>query len=357
MNSFDEAEIQALIAHLELADPKETPNNNHYTFYPKNLAEATSYFRTFRTDLTAACASLAARGLMTAVRTGYELTPTGKTAAQLLRDARPPIWYFYKEYYSEAPHSPAFARFCEALYGKHLHQSNFSDMAQLDKLLEVAQLGPGSRVLDLGCGVGMIAEYISDVTGAHVTGIDYMPEAIAEAQARTAAKRDRLHFATGNLDDLVAAPPPFDALVSIDTLYMPKDLDATLAQMYSLLAPDGQMLIYWMEMVWDPAASRSVLEADHTTLAKALQRAGLPYRTWDFSAATYALMQRKHQLAQAMAADFAAEGRPFLFEHLVAESESNPAPFDPARANLSRYLYQVTLSLPTSAAQRPPSGR
>jgi hypothetical protein len=110
-------------------------------------------------------------------------------------------------------------------------------------------------------------------------------------------------------------------------------------------------------MVWGPAASRSVLEADHTTLAKALQRAGLPYRTWDFSAATYALMQRKHQLAQAMAADFAAEGRPFLFEHLVAESESNPAPFDPARANLSRYLYQVTLSLPTSAAQRPPSGR
>ena len=42
---YSEAEIQTLIAHLELELPIETPNNIGYTFYPQNLAQAGCYFR------------------------------------------------------------------------------------------------------------------------------------------------------------------------------------------------------------------------------------------------------------------------------------------------------------------------
>jgi ubiquinone/menaquinone biosynthesis C-methylase UbiE len=275
------------------------------------------------------------------VEGGYGLTPAGDGMARHWRDERPPIWYFYKEYYTEAPRSPAYAAFCEQLYGRYLNQTNFSDMAQLEKLIEVAKLGSGSRVLDLGCGSGMIAEYIAGVTGARVWGMDYVQEAIACAQARTAPKRDRLTFRVGNLDELPYAPASFDALIAIDTLYMPKDLDATLAQMRRLLAPGGQMLIFWIEMVWGPSASRTVLQADHTTLAEALRRAGLAFQTWDFSAATYAMMQRKRVLAEAFRTDFEAEGRLFLYDLLVMESESNTTPYDPETAMLGRYLVQA----------------
>ena len=55
-------------------------------------------------------------------------------------------------------------------------------------------------MLDLGCGNGKMAEYISDCTGANLTGIDFIPFAIQQAQERTQAKRDRLEFkAEGNL--------------------------------------------------------------------------------------------------------------------------------------------------------------
>ena len=341
MDSFSEAEIQALIALLELAQPKETPNNNFYTFYPKTMEEAATYFRKYRVDWTATYAGLVAKGLLIQAGPLYHLTEAGRDQAAQVRDARPPIWYWYKEFFTEAPRSPAYARLCEALYGKNLCQAGFSDMAQLEALLGVMDLGEGQRALDLGCGVGMVAEYISDVTGAYVSGMDYIPDAIAQAQARTVSKRERLSFHVGNLDALPFPPGSFDALISIDTLYMPNDLDSTLAQMCSLLSPGGRMAVFYIEMIGDPHGSRESLRADRTPLGLALQRAGLAYRTWDFSAETYALMQRKRQIAEAMRADFAAEGRSFLCDHLITESESNPAPFDPQTSTMSRYLYVV----------------
>ena len=347
MPDYTEAEIQLLIALVELAQPIETPNNTHYRFYPKTPDEAATYFRGLRVDWTPAVASLAGRGLVAA--DGWTLTPAGMAAATAWRAARPPIFYWYQEVYADAPRSPAYAKFCAALYGKPLCQTNFSDMAQIDALLAATRLGPMSRALDLGCGVGMLAEHLSDVTGAHVTGLDYSPVAIAEAQRRTVAKRDRLDFRVGNLDDLPFAPGSFDTLISIDTLYMPNDLDATLAQMAALLTPGGQMAIFYMHMLWGlapapkghPPDPRATLCAEHTPLGEALTRAGLRYTTQDFSAATYAHMQRKYRLGLAMQAEFAAEGRPWLADYILAECERSDTPFDPATATMSRYLYHV----------------
>jgi len=341
MDSLSEAEIQALIALLELVCPKETPNNNFYSFYPKTLDEAASYFRKYREDWTSAYASLVAKGLLYQKGSQYKLTETGLNLAHQMRDARPPIWYWYKEFYLEAPNSPAFAMFCERLYGKSLCQDGFSDMNQIEALLRLANLGEHNKVLDLGCGNGMITEYISDVTGACVAGLDYIPEAIAQAQKRTIAKPGRLSFHVGNLDNLPFPQRSFDCLIAVDSLYMPNDLDSTLAQMQNLLIPAGQMLVFYSQMVWDVQSSRDILKAEKTPLGQALQKAGLAYRTWDFSAETYALMQRKRQLAEAMRADFETEGRLFLYNHLIAESESNPAPHDPQTSTMSRYLYQV----------------
>ncbi len=343
MEPFSEAEIQVLIALLELVRPKETPNNNFYTFYPKTLEEAATYFRKFRVDWTDAYAGLAAQGLLVQAVSLYRLTEAGCAAAEKVRDARPPNWYWYKDLFAESPRSPTFVRFCEALYGKYLCQAGFSDMAQLDAMLRALDLGDRSRALDLGCGIGMVAEYFSDVSGAHVSGMDYIPEAIAQAQERTAAKRHRLSFHVGNLDNLPFPPGSFDVLMSIDTLYMPNDLDSTLAQMRGLLAPGGRMAIFYTHMLWEPGSPRDSLQADKTPLGRALGQAGLAFHAQDFTAVTYALMQRKRQLAEAMRADFAAEGRSFLCEHLVAESEGNAAPFDPQTCTMSRYLYVVQL--------------
>ena len=345
MNALTEPEIQLLIALLELAFPVETPNNNFYRFHPKTLEDAATYFRKFRADWAAAYESLRMQGLL-AGRDGSALntpalTAAGKTEAERLRAARPPIWYWYEEFFAEATHSAAYARFCERLYGRNLCQAGFSDMTQLDSLLEILALKQYSRVLDLGCGTGMVAEYIAASTGAHVTGIDYSPTAIAEAQARTAAKRHRLSFRLGNLDELLLPVGSFDVLISIDSLYMPNDLDRTLAQMRSLLRSGGQIMAFYSHWVDAGHEAREGLRPEGTPLGQALQRAGLRYEAQNWSAETYRLLQRKRSIAEEMRAEFAAEGRLILYEHLVAESQSDQAEYDPNTVTMCRYLYVV----------------
>ena len=111
--------------------------------------------------------------------------------------------------------------------------------------------------------------------------------------------------------------------------------------MQGLLVPGGQMALFYQHMLWSDEEPRDALRAEQTPLGQSLQRAGLSFGAQDFSAATYRLMQRKRQIAEAMKADFQAEGRLFLYEHLIAESERSTAPFDPDTCRMSRYLYHV----------------
>ncbi len=338
-----EAERQVLIALAELADPIETPNNNFYRFYPKYEEEAALYFKQFRVDWTEAYPTLLAKGLIIKAGDSYYLSEQGVVEANRWRDARPPIFYWYKEFYTLTADSPAYAEFCTRLYGKNLCQANFSDMDQINKLVEVIHPNQKSLMLDIGCGNGLIAEYISDFSGAHITGIDYSPEAIQQARERTPLKHDRLSFQVGNMDDLDFQPHSFDTMISIDTLYMPTDLDRTLRTMVALLKPGGQMAIYYSQMIWDKPDDRQSLQSDHTPLALTLKRQGLSFRTWDYSEQNYHHMQKKRQIGEAMRSDFAAEGHLALYDYIITESESSTAPYNPETCQASRYLYHVLL--------------
>jgi ubiquinone/menaquinone biosynthesis C-methylase UbiE len=340
-NALNEGEIQVLIVLIELAQPKETPNNNHYSFYPKTVEQAATYFKGSRVDWMEAYQSLAEKGYVTTESTGYALTQRGVQLANQVRKARPPIYYWYEQYYALAPNSHAYQQFCEQIYGRFLCQTNFSDMEQINKLVEVLHLTPGQQALDIGCGTGMVAEYLSDQTGACFTGIDYSPTAIRQATQRTVAKRNRLTFRELNMDSLDYPDRSFDAIISIDTLYMPNDLDTTLKRLECMLRPGGKLAILWLQMLWDPHASRDALLASNTPIALTLQRHGYTYQNWDFSAQTYRQMQRKPGVGASLKGEFEAEGNQALYDYVNAESIADPAPYDLDASTISRTLYLV----------------
>lgn len=66
-------------------------------------------------------------------------------------------------------------------------------------------IAAGERVLDVGCGTGLLAEYVAGLTGTtgYVLGIDPLPLRIALAQARA---RPGLEFRVGSADDLAGVP-------------------------------------------------------------------------------------------------------------------------------------------------------
>ena len=73
------------------------------------------------------------------------------------------------------------------------------------RLVQTLAISPGERVLDVGCGTGLLAEHIADIAGpaGHVLGIDPLPLRIEIAQSRA---RPNLAFRVGNANDLSAIP-------------------------------------------------------------------------------------------------------------------------------------------------------
>jgi ubiquinone/menaquinone biosynthesis C-methylase UbiE len=342
MDEFNEAEIQTLIALIELEQPEKTPNNIDYEFYPQSIEQAEKYFRKFLVDWTDAYRTLLDRGLLVNNHDGFLLTDQGEKSARQLRKERPPIWYWYREYYQAAQTSKANAIFCERLYGKNLCQQGFVDMQDLNDLLKITRMNKNNQVLDLGCGNGMITEHISDMTGARITGIDYIPEAIQQAQERTRSKNDRLSFQVGNMDRLNFPGQSFDTILSIDSIYMPNDLSGTIRQMKEWVKPGGQMAIFYSyALPENQGANEDSLSPEKTPLATTLQRNELQFVSWDLTHRDYLHALRKEKITKRLKDRFESEGNDFLYGIRISEASGVRKAIE--SGTHVRYLYRVSM--------------
>ena len=337
--SFPEAQIQALIAVLELSRAEQPAD-------AAGLA-GVEYFRTYRQDWTEALDELVEQGWLARRDGAYLLTESGSVQAERLRAARPPFYYWYCAYYEATRDSAAYAQFCARVFGRDFSQHGFSDMAQIDVMLARLDLGPEDRVLELGCGNGAMAEYVAQKTGARVTGIDYIPEAIRQARERAAPRPDPLTFYVGDTGHLVDTqsrlpfrPHSFDAIIAVDTLYF-TDLHDTVRQMRALLAPGGQMAIFYghnrytCDEPFDPAT----LAPHRTPLGEALAANGLSFETLDLSRADYDHAQLKKAVLEELRPALEAEGNHFLFQNRYGEARGAMRVFEAGES--VRYLYHV----------------
>jgi cyclopropane-fatty-acyl-phospholipid synthase len=92
--------------------------------------------------------------------------------------------------------------------------------AKVRRALREARVAPGSRVLEVGCGWGGLAEVAAGEFGAQVTGVTLSSEQLAWAQQRIdrAGLAARVDLRFQDYRDLPAlhAGEPFDAIVSIE---------------------------------------------------------------------------------------------------------------------------------------------
>ena len=103
------------------------------------------------------------------------------------------------------------------------------------RLIHALGLKPGHRVLDVGCGTGLLAEYVARQIGADglVVGIDPLPRRIAIARRR---ERPNLTFQIGTADDLGAFPDrSFDAAYLHLVFHWLPDKIAPLRQLHRVL--------------------------------------------------------------------------------------------------------------------------
>ncbi len=109
----------------------------------------------------------------------------------------------------------------------------------LESVVELASIGPGSRVLEFGCGTANASAKLRDRAGAEATGMDLSPAMLAKAKAKglpvIRADADGPHMPI--MDSCL------DAVLGIYVIHQIRDLPALFAECHRILGGGALVLL------------------------------------------------------------------------------------------------------------------
>jgi len=123
----------------------------------------------------------------------------------------------------------------------------WDDPAPPPEIVALAADMPPGRALDVGCGFGRAVIYLA-ARGWSAVGVDFVPQAIAEAQRRAAAAgvADRAAFYVASATELAFLAPPFDLIIDVGCMHSFTEgmLAAYREEIARLLRPGGRYVLF-----------------------------------------------------------------------------------------------------------------
>jgi SAM-dependent methyltransferase len=140
-------------------------------------------------------------------------------------------------------------------------------------LIQAADPRPGDRVLDVGCGTGIVARQVASRLGARgaVTGVDLSPNMLAVALATAAREGVAIEWREGSAEQLPFPESSFDLVLCQFALMFFADKAAALAEMRRVVTGNGRVLV----SVWQGLDRHPFYQTLHNVIQQRLGMSAL----------------------------------------------------------------------------------
>ena len=140
-------------------------------------------------------------------------------------------------------------------------------------LIQAADPRPGERVLDMGCGTGIVARQVASRLGARgaVTGLDLNPNMLEVARAAAAREGVTIEWREGSAEQLPFPESSFDLVLCQFALMFFANKAAALAEIRRVTTGDGRVLL----SVWQGLGRHPFYQTLHNVIQRRLGMSAL----------------------------------------------------------------------------------
>jgi len=139
-------------------------------------------------------------------------------------------------------------------------------LAATRELIELCHISPDTAVLDVGCGVGATACYLTKQVGCSVVGVDVSGAMIAQAEkrARREGVEGRVEFRQADAQDLPFESGRFDVVLCESVVVFTEAKQRALSECARVAKPGGYVGLNEMTWLKVPPPPEIVEYAEHT---------------------------------------------------------------------------------------------
>lgn len=186
-----------------------------------------------------------------------------------------------------------------------------------DRLIKKANIEKGSKVLDVGCGLGRTACRLAAESGCTVTCVDIMPDMVEQAKktAKQMKVEDRVRFIEGDARKLPFEDNSFDSVFVESVTIFVDDVARAISEYYRVVKPGGAVcdneVCITRKSMEELKDNIKDLEAIFTAFSSKTDRGFLTFEDWrDLYQSQFRNVDAAHYIAdpQAEAREKRADG-------------------------------------------------